>query len=104
VFVSFEVFVRPAIMKLMGRKDLLRPEISARLATEISGPKDRLQFARVLVKRGRDGWVAESTGGSSSNLVSTVAKANGLAMIPAGVETAPAGSEVRVLVFRSMES
>jgi molybdopterin molybdotransferase len=104
VFVSFEVFVRPAIMKLLGRKDLLRPEITARLATEISGPKDRLQFARVLVKRGRDGWIAESTGGSSSNLVSTVARANGLAMIPAGVDTAPVGSEVRVMVFRSMES
>ncbi len=104
VFVSFEVFVRPAIMKLLGRKDLLRPEISARLSTDISGPKDRLQFARVLVKRGRDGWVAESTGGSSSNLVSTVARANGLAMIPAGVDTAPAGSEVRVMVFRSMEA
>jgi molybdopterin molybdotransferase len=104
VFVSFEVFVRPAIMKLLGRKDLLRPEITARLATEISGPKDRLQFARVLVKRGRGGWIAESTGGSSSNLVSTVARANGLAMIPAGVDTAPVGSEVRVMVFRSMES
>ena len=104
VFVSFEVFVRPALMKLLGRKDLFRPEVTARLASEISGPKDRLQFARVLVKRTRDGWVAESTGGGSSNLVSTVARANGLAMIPAGQETAPAGSEVRVMVFRSLES
>jgi molybdopterin molybdotransferase len=104
VFVSFEVFVRPALMKLLGRKDLFRPEVSARLATEISGPKDRMQFARVVVRRGRDGWVAESTGGASSNLVSTVARANGLAMIPAGQETALTGSEVRVMVFRSLES
>jgi len=91
-------------MKLLGRKDLFRPEVTARLATEISGPKDRLQFARVLVKRGPGGWVAESTGGGSSNLISTVARANGLAMIPAGQETAPVGSEVRVMVFRSMGS
>jgi molybdopterin molybdotransferase len=103
VFVSFEVFVRPAIMKLLGRSDLFRPEVTAKLTTEISGPKDRTQFARVLVRRGRDGWTAESTGGGSSNLVSTVARANGLAMIPAGQETAPAGSEVRVMVFRSLE-
>ena len=64
VFVSFEVFVRPALMKLLGRKDLRRPEITARLASDISGPKDRLQFARVLVKRGPGGWIAESTGGA----------------------------------------
>jgi molybdopterin molybdotransferase len=103
VFVSFEVFVRPAIMKLLGRNDLLRPEVTAKLTTEISGPKDRMQFARVLVRRGSDGWTAESTGGASSNLVSTVARANGLAMIPAGQETAKAGSDVRVMVFRSLE-
>jgi len=104
VFVSFEVFVRPAILKLMGRTDLLRPEVTARLTGEISGPRDRMQFARVVVRRGPDGWEAESTGGAGSNLISTVARANGLAMIPAGQETAPAGSEVRVMVFRALEA
>jgi molybdopterin molybdotransferase len=103
VFVSFEVFVRPALMKLVGRRDLLRPEVTARLTTDISGPKDRMQFARVLVRRGPDGWTAESTGAASSYLISTVARANGLAMIPAGRETATAGSEVRVMVFRALE-
>ena len=103
VFVSFEVLVRPAIMKLMGRADLFRPEVTARLSSDVSGPRDRLQFARVLVRRGSDGWVAESTGPGSSNLVSTVARANGLAMIPTGQEGAPAGSEVRVMLFRALE-
>jgi molybdopterin molybdotransferase len=103
VFVSFEVFVRPALMKMLGRKDLFRPEITARLTTDVSGPKDRMQFARVLVRRGSEGWTAESTGPGSSNLLSTVARANGLAMIPAGQETAKAGSDVRVMVFRSLE-
>jgi len=103
VFVSFEVFVRPSLMKLLGRSDLFRPEVNARLLSDVSGPKDRMQFARVLVRRGPDGWTAESTGPASSNLISTVAKANGLAMIPVGQETAKAGSTVRVMVFRSLE-
>jgi molybdopterin molybdotransferase len=103
VFVSFEVFVRPALMKLLGRKDLLRPEVNARLVSDISGPKERTQFARVLVRRGPEGWTAESTGPGSSNLLSAVARANGLAMIPAGQETARAGSIVRVMLFRSLE-
>jgi molybdopterin molybdotransferase len=103
VFISFEVFVRPALLKMMGRSDLHRPEVNARLVNEITGPKEKLQFARVRVRRGEDGWVAESTGPSGSNLLSTVARSNGLAMIPPGVDRAPAGSDVRVMLFRSLE-
>jgi molybdopterin molybdotransferase len=103
VFVSFEVFIRPALMKMMGRRNLFRPEVTARLEQAVSGPKPKTQFARVRVRRTRDGWVATPTGGRGSNLIATVARANGLAIVPPGVETAEAGSEVRVMLFRSME-
>lgn len=103
VFVSFEVFIRPAIMRMMGRRNLYRPEIPARLEEDVSGPRGKTQFARVRVRRSEGGWVASPTGGRGSNLIGTVARANGLAMIPPGVETAPAGSEVHVMLFRSME-
>jgi molybdopterin molybdotransferase len=101
-FVSFEVFVRPALLKMMGRRTLYRPEITARLEADVSGPREKLQFARVLVHRAADGYTARPTGPSSSNLLSTVARANGLAMIPAGTETARAGEDVRVMLLRSM--
>ena len=103
VFVSLEVFVRPAILKMMGRRQLFRPEVSASLTTEVRGPRGKLQFARVEVHRDGAGWSATPTGGRGSNLMSTVARANGLAMIPEGTESAPAGSSVRVLLFRSSE-
>jgi molybdopterin molybdotransferase len=103
VFVSFEVFIRPALMKMMGRRNLYRPEISARLADDVSGPRGKTQFARVRVKRTPEGWEATPTGGRGSNLIATVSRANGLAVVPQGVETATAGSEVRVMLFRSME-
>ncbi|HEX7248724.1 MAG TPA: gephyrin-like molybdotransferase Glp [Actinomycetota bacterium] len=103
VFVSFELFVRPAMLKMMGRTQLDRPEVTARLAADVSGPKGKMQYARVVVERGGEGWIATPTGGRGSNLISTVARANGLAMIPPGTETAPAGSQVRVMVFRSGE-
>jgi molybdopterin molybdotransferase len=103
VFVSLEVFVRPAIMKMMGRRQLFRPEVSANLTNEIRGPRGKLQFARVDVRRDGAGWLATPTGGRGSNLTSTVARANGLAMIPEGTESAPAGSTVRVMLFRSSE-
>jgi molybdopterin molybdotransferase len=103
VFVSFEVFVRPAILKMMGRTQLFRPEVTATLAEDVSGPKGKLQFARVRLERGGDGWIATPTGARGSNLISTVVRANGLAMIPPEIEVAHAGSEVRVVVFRSSE-
>jgi molybdopterin molybdotransferase len=99
VFVSCELFVRPALMKMMGRP-LFRPEVTARLETDITGPKGKAQFARVLARRADDGWVASSTGGHQSNLIATVARANGLAVVPAGIETLRAGEECRVMLFR----
>lgn len=103
VFVSFEVFIRPALMKMMGRRQLFRPEVSARLEEEVTGPVGKMQFARVRVRRTTDGWLASPTGGRGSNLIATVARANGLAIVPPGVETARAGSQVKVMLFRSME-
>jgi len=87
----------------MGRTQLQRPEVTAALAEDVSGPMGKLQFARVLLERRDDGWIATPTGARGSNLISTVARANGLAMIPVGTATAPAGSQVRVMVFRSAE-
>lgn len=103
VFVSFEMFVRPAILKMMGRVHLVRPEVAATLSEDVAGPKGKTQFARVEVVRGPDGWTATPTGGRGSNLISTVARANGLAVIPVGTDVVPAGSRVKVLLFRASE-
>ena len=89
VFVSFEAFIRPALMKMMGRRQLFRPEVPARLEEDVTGPAGKTQFARVRVRRTKDGWVATPTGGRGSNLIATVAKANGLAIVPQGRPPAP---------------
>jgi molybdopterin molybdotransferase len=88
---------------MMGRRDLLRPEVQAELIDDIKGPANKAVFSRVRVRRDRGRWVAESTGGTQSNLISTVAKANGLAIIPVGQEVAKAGERVRVMLFRALE-
>jgi molybdopterin molybdotransferase len=103
VFVSFEVFVRPTILRMMGRAQLARPEISATLSDDVEGPSGKMQYARVEVVRGADGWTATPTGARGSNLISTIARANGLAMVPPGTSVARAGSQVRVMLFRSSE-
>jgi molybdopterin biosynthesis enzyme len=58
----------------------------------------------VLVRPGEDGtYEATPTGGRGSNLIATVSRANGLAIVPAGVERAAPGDEVDVWLFRSMD-
>jgi molybdopterin molybdotransferase len=106
VFVSFEVFIRPALMKMMGRRrrEWFRPEVTAMMETDVSGPRDKTVFARVRVARRREGWTATSTGGRGSNLLGTVAKANGLAVIPPGTEKVHRGEEAQVMVFRALEA
>jgi molybdopterin molybdotransferase len=103
VFVSFEMFVRPAILKMMGRANLGRPEVSAILRDAIEGPTDKSVFVRVHVSRGAEGWTATPTGGRGSNLISTVARANGLAVLPPGIGSIDAGERVTVFLFRANE-
>jgi molybdopterin molybdotransferase len=103
VFVSFEVFVRPAVLKMMGRRSLFRPEVTARLETDITGPRQKTQYAGVLLRKEADGWTAASTGSRQSNLLGTVSRANGLAIIPAGVERLRTGDRCTVMLFRDVE-
>ena len=99
VFVSFEVFVRPALMRMMGRPED-RPRIVARLETELGGPAEKAVFARVRVRRDGDGWTAASTGARRSNLLGTASRANGLAVVPAGTPVLRPGDRCDVLLFR----
>jgi len=101
-FVSFEMFVRPALLHMGGRRDLHRPEVTAVMDDEISGPPGKTVFSRVRVHRTDEGLRAQSTGGRSSNLFRTVTRANGLAVIPPGVERIESGQQARVLVFRTL--
>lgn len=103
VFVSFEIFIRPAILKMMGRKDLFRPEIWAIADEDIRGRGEKVVFARVRVRREETSWRCSVTGPSGSNLLGTVAGANGLAIIPVGTEVIGRGQSVRVILLRPLE-
>jgi molybdopterin molybdotransferase len=100
VFVSFELFIRPALLKLMGHTSLTRPEITAVLEEDVAGPPEKARYSRVLVTGRPGAWRAQPTGGPASHLLATVSRANGLAVIPAGTVVAKAGEEVTVSLFR----
>jgi len=102
VFVSFEVFVRPALLRMMGRPPF-RPPAKAVLEEDVEGLPRKTRFARVRLRRRGDRLLAAVTGGHRSNLMSPLARAHGLAVIPAGVEVLRAGETCSVMVFRDPE-
>ncbi|WUU83520.1 molybdopterin molybdotransferase MoeA [Streptomyces cellulosae] len=96
-YVSFELFVRPAIRTLMGLKDVHRPRVRAELRAEkaLTSPKGRRQFLR---GRYADG-VVTPVGGAGSHLVAALARANALVVVPEDVEDVAPGAEVEVVLL-----
>ena len=93
--VSFEQFVRPAILKMLGHTDLAKPEVRAILDEPVSN-SGRRGFVRVIVSQ-RDGrYHARTTGEQGSGVLTSMAKANGLAIIPEGIVHVDEGTEVVV--------
>ena len=95
-FVSFELFVRPALRRLQGRHDLNRPRVSAVLQHEVNSPPHKVSFLRVKLHRDGAQWVASLTGPQGSGLLHSAVDADGLAEIPADRTSVPAGETVVV--------
>lgn len=96
-YVSFELFVRPAIRALMGLTDLHRPRARAVLKADaaLRSPKGRRQFLRGTYT---DGEVAP-VGGAGSHLIAALARADALIVVPEDVESVEPGSEVEVVLL-----
>jgi molybdopterin molybdotransferase len=97
VMVSFETFVRPAIWKMLGRTELARPTLEATLVNEIKHKDGRRHYVRVRVEQHEGETLAHLTGGQGSGILSSMVKANALAIIPEDWDHAPAGARVQVI-------
>ncbi|MFM9607813.1 molybdopterin molybdenumtransferase MoeA [Streptomyces sp. V2] len=96
-YVSFELFVRPAIRALMGLTDLHRPTTRARLTADkpLTSPAGRRQYLRATCA---DGTVSP-VGGAGSHLVAALAHADALIVVPEDVDHVEPGTDVEVVVL-----
>jgi molybdopterin molybdotransferase len=94
--VTFEQFARPAILKMMGKKLLAKPTIRAIIEGNLTNSDGRRVFARVIVTRRGGQYYASLTGPQGSGILTSVAKANGLAVIPETCQAVKAGDTVDV--------
>ncbi len=95
--VAFEQFARPAIRLMLGLPVLDKPVIHATLDDAVVNHDGRRVYARVIVYRDEDGqYRAKSTGSQSSNVLTSMALANGLAICPDDVPRKEPGEVIEV--------
>ena len=99
-YVSFEAFVRPAIRKMLGHANLLRPERTATITESITSPGGKRQFARGTVS-GRDRLEVAPVGGQGSHVIGGLSRANCIIVIPETVTEVRAGSSVSIIDLRA---
>ena len=95
-YVSFEVFVRPALRRLMGLRPEVQPTLTARLEHSLSSPAGRAQVARAVATRTEQGWRADPVWGQASHFVADLARANAFVFVPPDVTRVEAGDDVEI--------
>jgi molybdopterin biosynthesis enzyme len=104
-FVTFELFVRPALRRLAGHRRPLRATDRAILADPVAKSHGRRAFVRVVAERDADERVTRDergrvvvrlAGGQGSHVLSALASAEALAVIPEEDDMLAAGSEVEL--------
>ena len=97
--VSFELYIRPALLALQGRRDLYRPYVFAASGEPVKRTKERTEARRCRLVRRDGGWVFTTTGPQGSGILRSMALADGLAFIPAGRPGSEAGASFMVLLL-----
>ncbi|HUH12995.1 MAG TPA: gephyrin-like molybdotransferase Glp [Longimicrobiales bacterium] len=102
--VTYEVLVRPALLRLMGRSRVGPVALRVRAAERIGSKRGLTHFLRVRLERGRDGlWEARLTGPQGSGILTSMAEADALLVVPLERDAVEAGEMVVALPLRSPE-
>jgi molybdopterin molybdotransferase len=102
--ISFEQFVRPALLAMQGARALLRPRVTVVAGEEFRSDPAKEEFVRVRFTDGSSDPAVVQTGGSGSHVLSGAANADAFAVLPVGVEAVAAGERVILELFRAVET
>lgn len=102
--VTFEVLVRPALLRLMGRARVGPVGVRVRAAETIRSKKGLVHFLRVKLARGPDGhWEARLTGPQGSGILTSMAEADALLVVPLDLDRVDEGQTAVALPLRGPE-
>ncbi len=94
--ITFEQFVRPALLRMMGHRQILRPLFKATLKEATRKKPGRVQFMRVFITNENGELTISSSGDQNTGIVCTMLRANGIAILPAERDFFAAGETVMV--------
>ena len=97
--VTFEVFARPAIRRMLGHRHVFRRAVPVRLAEAITISAPLTHFLRARLEYSAEGVQARLTGPQGSGLMSSMARADALLVVPANVTHVAAGDTVQALIL-----
>jgi molybdopterin molybdotransferase len=97
--VCFELFVRPAILKMQGHTLLHRRTVRAVTEEALKTPGRLTHFLRAIVRETPQGWRARLTGPQGSGILTSMAKANALLIVPEDADDVPPGTELPALLL-----
>ncbi len=96
---NFELFVRPAMFRMMGRKNLAKPMIEAIIEEPIENTDGRRIFARAIVQKREGKYFARLTGPQGSGILTSMTLANGLVIVPEDKPGVKEGDSVQVIML-----
>lgn len=94
--VAFDLFVRPAILKMAGHQRLRKPEVEAICEDDLSNRGGRRWFVRGVVRRADGEWRVRRSGPEGAALMTTMCRANCFIVVPEHVERVRPGDRVTV--------
>ena len=98
--VSFELFIRPALLHLMGHERVLRPLHKAVLHEDLPNRHGRVHVVRVRAWREGETWHVSSTGPQGSAMIRSMVAADGLIFVPARDEGLKVGDRADLMLLR----
>ncbi|MFS0576025.1 gephyrin-like molybdotransferase Glp [Sporosarcina sp. 179-K 3D1 HS] len=98
-FTGFELFARPAILRMMGGTAPYMPRMKAKLGEDFTKPNPFTRFIRAIWEMAPEGLVAVPAGFNKSNAVSSIARGNCLIVLPSGTRGYEKGMEVDILLI-----
>jgi molybdopterin molybdotransferase len=97
--VSFELFVRPALLKMMGKKNFAKPTVAAIMEDDVKNAAGRRIYDRAVIERRNGHYYAKLTGPQGSGILNSMSLANGLVIIPEDILEVSKGDTVQAVML-----
>lgn len=95
---GFELFARPAILLMQGSARAFAPFVNAALGEDFKKPNPFTRFVRAEIDFVNGKVISKPSGFNKSNAVTSIARSNGVIVLPGGTRGFEAGDEVQVML------